>query len=220
MSLKPSHGHPSLWFPQVLLLGLILASGACTAATPTTTPTATRAPLPTLLPPFPIITIEDFEAGLGQWFPEGDVPMDPNNPGRLVAWSVLVSSSQAFEGDGSAEFFLDGRQADGTIWIARPMRVNTEEPVKVALTFQLWSESESFNTLARVAAYAGARKPAAEEELDTSQVANLVTGWREYNYAFSVLPHEGSLWVAVGITVAWETEMTYYIDDIRVEVTR
>jgi hypothetical protein len=184
------------------------------------TVTSTSLPLPTLVPPFPIIAVEDFEAGLGQWFPEGDVPMDPNNPGNPVAWSVLVSSEEAIKGVHSVELFLDGHQGNGTIWIQRPVRVNTEEGVKVTMIFQLWSESASMNTLARVAAYTGARKPAAEADFDTTLVANLVSGWQEYEYVFDVLPQDGSIWVAAGITIAWETEVTYHIDNVRVEVTR
>ena len=225
LSPGPSQHHVVLWrsfLPWVLFLGIVISSGGCGSPTPTVVPTVTSTsiPVPTLVPPFPIIFIEDFEAGLGQWFPEANVPMDPDNPGKSMAWSALVSSQEASEGSHSTELFLDGRRGAGTIWLQRPVRVNTEEAVRVDITFQLWSEGESMNTLARVAGYAGVGKPVAEADFDTSIAADLASGWREYKYVFDVLPREGSIFVAVGITIAWETEVTYYIDDIRVEVTR
>lgn len=36
--------------------------------------------------------------------------------------------------------------------------------------------------------------------------------------SISVSVTEGELWVALGISVAWETLLEYFIDDIRVEV--
>jgi len=44
-----------------------------------------------------------------------------------------------------------------------------------------------------------------------------VAGWKEYTYTTILLTGSSNeVWVAVGITVGWETEMTYNIDDVSV----
>jgi len=50
-------------------------------------------------------------------------------------------------------------------------------------------------------------------------VANQAAGWKTYEYAFHVQSDsEGQVWVALGISAVWETEMTYYVDNVRVEI--
>jgi hypothetical protein len=123
------------------------------------------------------------------------------------------------EGTASARFTLDGSQDDGTIWLTRPFDVAAEESFRVQLTFDLWSASESFNTLANVAATAGSRPPREENDFNLGQPANQSEGWRTYEYEFDVRSgSEGEIWVAFGISAVWETEMTYYVDDVRVEI--
>ncbi|MBC7334652.1 MAG: VCBS repeat-containing protein [Clostridia bacterium] len=167
----------------------------------------------------PVLFREGFEAGLAGWEAGADVPQDPANPGQPVFWSIERSADQASEGASSARFTLDGKQDDGTIWLARPFEVAGDVPLRVRLTFDLWSESESFNTLAYVAAYAGPRPPTVEEDFDLSQTANQVTGWKTYTYDLRLLANpEGPVWVALGISAVWETEMTYYVDNVHVEI--
>jgi len=167
----------------------------------------------------PVVFQEGFEAGLEGWEAGADVPQDPANPGQPVFWSIERSADRANEGSASARFTLDGKQDDGTIWLARPFEVPGDEPLRVRLAFDLWSESESSNTLAHVVAYAGARPPATEEDFDLSQTANQVTGWKTYTYDLRLPANpEGRVWVALGISAVWETEMTYYVDNVHVEI--
>jgi hypothetical protein len=188
-------------------------------ATPTPVPSPTPEPSPTApaagAPGFE----EGFEGGLDAWQQGADVPEDPAHPGQPVDWRIETSPEQAAEGQSSARLTLDGTQDDGTIWLARPIHVASGERARVRLSFELWSASESFNTLANVAAYAGAQPPAAEEDFDLSQVANVAEGWVTYDYTFDVRGSaEGQAWVALGISAVWETQMTYYIDNVRVDV--
>jgi hypothetical protein len=170
------------------------------------------------------------------WQVGADVPDDPNSPGQKVAWSVEASDEQASAGSQSLRLRLDGRQDDGTIWLTRPLAVSAGQPLPTAdhrdaamtlggqprtvrLSFDLWSASASFNTLANVAAYAGSRAPEAEGDFDLSQAADQAEGWQRYSYSLSAEPNsDGELWIAVGISVVWETEVTYYIDELQVEV--
>ena len=171
------------------------------------------------LPPAPIEFTDSFDNGLNQWTQGADVPLDPNNPGQTVAWSIEVSQDQAHSGHQSARMTLDGSQDDGTIWLQRAFDVSTGQAYTVSVSFWLWSESESFNTLAKAAAYAGPAAPVGEANFDVSQPANQVAGWRQYSYQFESAGNQtGELFVALGISVVWETQVTYYIDDVQVEI--
>lgn len=204
----------------LFVLSLLAACGPGVAPTatpaPTARPTDTPAPTPTGQP---ISFEERFEETLDRWQQGSDVPDDPDRPGQPVRWSIEVSPEQAAEGGSSARFTLDGKMDDGTIWLARVFDVAPDSVLQIRLTFDLWSASESFNTLAKVMAYAGSRPPAAEEDFDGSQAANLAEGWRTYEYTFRVRSGaEGQVWVALGISAVWETEMTYYADNVRVDI--
>mgnify|MGYP006277569747 CR=1 FL=1 len=172
--------------------------------------------------PLSISDHEGFEAGLGDWEQGADVPDDPNNPGHPVAWSISGSTEQAAEGSRSAKFELDGSQDDGTIWLVRAFDVPANQSVNVDLDFQLWSPSQSMaNTLINVAAYAGPQPPEVEQDFNTERRGNRVEGWDVYDYRFSAQSGSGGqVWVAFGISVVWETQVVYYIDDVNVEIDR
>lgn len=172
------------------------------------------------IPPEQISYLDDFEFGLLGWTSGADVPDDPNNPGETVAWSIAASTEQADRGSVSAKFTLDGRQDDGTIWLARPFVLSPYTDYDVTLTFALWSETPSDNALAAIAAYAGAVEPTVEADFDVSKTANEAAGWKEYTYTFHVRSSPtGRVWVAFGISAVWETELLYYIDSIEVYIT-
>jgi len=167
--------------------------------------------------------IEEFEQNLGEtnfgdWTANQHVPQDPNNPGNLVQWHIRRASNVSRSGAYSAEFFIDGRQDDGTIWLERKISVNKNTQVRVSISFWLYSEQESFNTIAAVVAYAGTTRPAVEEDFTVVGYANEAQGWKTYSYVADVnTDSTGEAYIAVGITVRWETTMTYYIDDIVTE---
>jgi len=169
------------------------------------------------------VVTEDFEQNLGEenfgeWSANKQVPQDPNNPGHLVQWHIRRASNISRSGAYSAELFIDGKQDDGTIWLERKISVKQNAQVRVSVSFWLYSEQESFNTIADVVAYAGIAKPEVEEDFVAVGSANEVAGWKNYVYEANVNTDSTSeAWVAVGISVRWETTMTYYIDDVRIE---
>ncbi|MGE5556651.1 MAG: hypothetical protein ACM3UY_10420 [Methanocella sp.] len=160
---------------------------------------------------------QGFEDGLGDWVTGADVPADPNHPGQTVNWTINVVSNQSFAGNRSAQFYIDGSQDDGTIWLTRNLALTPNTTRDVTVTFQLWSNSESFNTLANVVAYIGTKNAASEGDFQVIGAANQAEGWKSYSYSAEVKTDEsGNVKVALGISAVWETEMTYYIDDITV----
>ncbi len=167
----------------------------------------------------PALYYEGFEEGLGDWVKDADLPLDPNNPGHPVAWNISRVTSLSSSGQYSLEFYIDGRQDDGTIWIEKEIPAKSSSQMHVRVSFEFYSEQESFNVIAGVCAYAGISNPTLEEDFVVLGPANEVAGWKRYTHEKTFYTDSsGKVWVALGITVRWETEMTYNIDDIRITV--
>jgi hypothetical protein len=172
----------------------------------------------------PRVITDDFEQNtgqgdLGEWFINGYVPQDPNNPGHTVQWHIKRVSNISHSDVHSMELFVDGKQDDGTIWLERKISVKKDAQIRVSVSFWLYSEQESFNTIAAVVTYAGIAKPQVEDDFAVVGFANEAAGWKNYAYTANFSTNSvGEAWVAVGILVRWETYMTYYVDDVRIEI--
>ncbi len=166
----------------------------------------------------PVLVVrQGFEIGWEGWQKGSDVPQDPNT-NRPVEWAIELSTKQFKEGYGSARFTLDGRQGDGTIWLAKLLTVPKGRPLVVTLSFYLWSPERSDTVRAYAVAYAGALLPVEEAEFTYKEPADKSRGWRRYQFTIPVASTAGELWVALGISVAWEAVLEYFVDDVRVEV--
>jgi hypothetical protein len=178
---------------------------------PTTTepePTTTQTPTTPSM-----IRNGSFEDALQHWSVGRDVPTDPNDGGP-VETDVGVTSGDdpdappASVGERALSLFIDGRQDDGTLWVHQPVDLGGYD----TLAFDVYSQQESFNVITRVAAYAGPSPPTQETDFDTTQAVEDHEGWRTYEYA---VDHDGPGHVAVGVSVVWETEVTRYLDAVR-----
>lgn len=163
---------------------------------------------------------EDFENGFGEWVVDAEVPFDPNKPGNYVEWNITRSTDVASSGQYSLKLFIDGRQDDGTIWIERKIPIKKGIRIRVSMSFDFYSEYESqANTIAVICAYVGLRNPTSEEHFTVIGNANEVEGWKRYDYTIDIdTSSNEAIWVALGISVRWETYMTYYIDNIEVTI--
>ncbi len=167
----------------------------------------------------PLVLKEDFEGGFGEWVADADVPPDPNDPDQTVEWNITRTMSLAYSGQYAIKMFIDGKQDDGTLWLERRITVSKNTQVKVTITFWLYSEEESFNTIAAIVGYAGTRNPEEESNFEVLGAANQVAGWKKYSFKTAVDTGDtGELWVALGISVRWETVMTYYVDNVEITV--
>jgi hypothetical protein len=163
---------------------------------------------------------EGFEEDFGGWIDDADVPPDPNNPGSLVDWNVSRVTSPVKSGQYSVELHIDGRQDDGTVWIEKKLSVKRNTQIQVEVSFDFYSESESFNVIAAVVGFAGSSNPEVEADFIVLGQANEVSGWKLYVHTATVnTGASGEVWVAVGISVRWETEMTYNLDDVKVTIS-
>ena len=162
---------------------------------------------------------ESFEQDFGGWIGDADIPRDPNNPGSNIEWNVSRTTSIVKSGQHSVELYIDGRQDDGTVWIEKMLSTERNAQVQVNVSFDLYSESESFNVIAAVVGFAGTSNPEVEADLKVVGKANDVSGWKRYTYIATLeTDSSGEVWVALGISVRWETEMTYNVDDVKVTI--
>jgi hypothetical protein len=161
---------------------------------------------------------EGFEQDFGGWIKDAQVPLDPNNPGHPVAWDVSRVTSLSYSGQYSVEFFIDGRQDDGTVWIEKKIPVKNNSQLQVEVSFEFYSEQESWSIIAGVCAYVGVSDPEVEEDFIVLSPANEVAGWKRYTYNTLLHTSSTEIWIALGITVLWETEMTYNIDEVKIAI--
>jgi hypothetical protein len=167
--------------------------------------------------PQPAIYNESFEANFGGWGEDADVPPDPNNSNFPVAWNVSRVTVPVKSGQYSVELYLDGRQDDGTVWIEKMFSAKSHSQVQVEVSFEFYSGNESFNVIAGVVGFAGTFNPENEADFTVLGQADEVAGWSRYTHRATLnTDSSGEVWVAVGITALWETEMTYRLDDVKV----
>ena len=163
---------------------------------------------------------EDFEEDLGGWIGDADVPVDPNKSGSHVEWNVSRVTSPAKSGQDSVELYTDGRQDDGTVWIEKELSARKNLHIQVMVSFDFYSESESFNWIAAVVGLAGTYNPEVEADFTVIGQANEASGWKRYSHTATLdTGSNGEVWVAVGISVLWETEMVYNVDDVKVTIS-
>lgn len=214
--------------------------------TATQTPAPTPTPSPTGAPPEttgdptapgePVLVFDDgFEAAdLAPWTTHGHVGEDAFGP---FEWRIDRTSDRAFAGAASARLFTSGDHDDGTAWLAAPVAVDPGHAYDFDVHFRAYSESESFNTVRHVVAALGPDAPETEADFpapgETStgesglpaggvrEPLDLSAGWREYGFRWAspVLSTE-RLWLAVGVSVVWETDRTDYLDAVKVTAAR
>lgn len=185
------------------------------------------------------VTVDtSFEDGIDLWTKNNDVPEDPNRPGQQpVNWSITSTTDRARSGERSVNFTLDGRQDDGTIWITRPIGIEQGQRYLANVSAWAWSPDESFNTRAYLVMHLGVSAPSVEEDFPAPgenstgkanatsgglrEVLDKQRGWTRYSFQWTIPATEArEVYMSVGISAVWETEMTFYVDDLSVELTR
>lgn len=188
-------------------------------STPTRSPTGTDPPPDRTSRPTPTgtpdgtLTNGSFESGLDGWAVGTDLPEDPENPGHPVEAHASPVTAHAAHGQRAIKLFIDGRQDDGTIWVQQSVDFRDVETLAVVIH----SPGQSFNTITKVAAYAGP-SPAkgnelTESDFNTERSIEDHDGWKGFEYPIEI---DAMGIIAVGISVVWETEVTRYLDNIRV----
>ena len=99
------------------------------------------------------------------------------------------------------------------------LSIERKAQVQVSVSFDLYSESESLNVITAVVAFAGTSNSEVEADLKVVGKANDISGWKRCTYIAKLeTDSSGEVWVALGKSVRWETEMTYNVDDVKVTI--
>lgn len=176
---------------------------------------------------------DEFSDGLDEW--DSEAHIGPNADLEAFEWSVELTDEMASAGDQSISIFTEGKYDDGTAWIARPIEIEADRRYDAEVSFQAWSPSESFNTRRRVVPYLGQGRPTAEDDFPQTgwnstdkgttlygglrEALDQTDGWHEYTFEWqSSTVYTDTLWFADGVTVVWESDLRYAIDDIDVHI--
>lgn len=152
------------------------------------------------------------ESGLGSWRADADVPYDANT-GLPRQWRIMRTRTEAYTGHASLSMFLDGRSDDGTIWIERWIPVDPGSDLTVDLS---WAFGIQADMATSPVFYIGMLDPESEADFTVLPVQ---PGWAEYAVSRQVSTGDRTrLWVAVGLTVSWETEVWHWLDHIGISV--
>lgn len=175
---------------------------------------------------------DGFENGIGEW--EADAAIGPEVDIEEFEWELEVSDVEAAAGDRSLRVWNEGDHDDGVTWGMHPIPVESGQEYRVEVTAQFWSESESFNTLRDAVVRLGPDPPGVEEDfprpgVNTTELGEtaygglreplwLTEGWREYSFQWTA-PElaTDTLYIAVGTSVIWESDVAHYVDEVTVE---
>lgn len=173
---------------------------------------------------------ESFESDLDGWTTHSDI--GPEEPEEAFEWAIERSETQAADGDWSLEVFTEGDHDDGTAWATTELEPPADAD-SFSVSFQAWSQSESFNILRNVVAYLGPEEPREEGDFpdpggNSSAIPDapygglreplhLSEGWHEYSFDWDPDSVPETLFFAVGVSVVWESDATHYLDDIEID---
>ena len=153
---------------------------------------------------------ESFERDLGGWQPDSD--------GKARKWLVYRTPERALDGRYSLAYLVDGANDDGTVWIERSLPAPPRASVAVRVSFWLYSPVQDI-TGWPVVGTAAVRDPEAEADLPVIGYAGRTAGWARYAFDTRVQTGDAaSIFVAVGISVTWETIRTHHVDLVEVTV--
>lgn len=163
-----------------------------------------------------------FESGLEGWTPAG---IDLDDP--PVDWDVSLTDVEALEGTRSVRLRLDNMNDAGKIWIERAFQLAPNQAYDVTVRYGFGTSDFGDVNLWRILTGVHLDPPRAPEHLgvqgDTGHDQGQVEGpvWTEKEFTFrSRTGADARLWVSVGVWGTWETERTYYLDEVEVAFTR
>ncbi|MFW6041114.1 MAG: hypothetical protein ACOC85_04690 [Thermoplasmatota archaeon] len=163
-----------------------------------------------------------FEENWDGWKPQAIDVDDPE-----VNWTIERTSELTYSGNYSMKFHLENWHDQGKIWIQRTIDLEPEKNYNVRMKLSFASSDFGSFNLWKILVGGGPHEPEDIEDLtypeNTGIGADEDNGyqWMEKEYKFDAKTNsEGEMYIYVGVWGTWETERTYYVDDIEVVVTR
>lgn len=177
-----------------------------------------------------IALVEDFSDGFG-WTKEAAI--GPEVDLDDWEWSIELSDEEVHVGERAVEVYTEGRYDDGLAWLVTTIDIEPGLAYHAEASVHAWSYAYSDNNLRRLACYLGPDRPedqsdfpepdwdsTDEGETDYGGIRdplNRAEGWYEHTFEWqSPTLDTDTLYFAVGVGVVWESDLTYYLDDIEV----
>ena len=159
-----------------------------------------------------------FENGLDGWVTNST---DLGNPADK--WSISSSQDMATNGRSSLKLDLNNSNGAGKIWIQRPFDVDPNSYYQVHVEYDFASADYGDVNLWTIISGVVLGPPTKADELvyqrDTGNGADKDDGykWSHKYYDFDLRSGpEKKLYVVIGVWGTWETNRTYYIDNVKV----
>ncbi|MHC4945383.1 MAG: CARDB domain-containing protein [Planctomycetota bacterium] len=158
--------------------------------------------------------LEGFESGFGDWRYDFDTPRE-----YLTGWNKLSyiqpTRDEIYAGKQALYAYLDGNADDGTVWIERTVPVPRYTLLEVELKFAFGIQADLATTLMY---FIDTFDPEAEMDFEEAGMAN---GWKMYKFTKTVYTEDNNtLWLAGGFTARWETELSKYMDEFSIKISK
>ena len=166
--------------------------------------------------------IYDFETSLDGWIGDADNLVGENDS-IAVDWNVTRIKENPYKGNYSICLKIDGFHDDGAVWIEKSFFVeNDNHRYKfVKVSFYFFSDNTGMNSRALIFASINTTNPSIEEDFDDKITMitsdSYLDGWYKLSVSAKILPQD-QIWIAIGIKVAWETLLEFYIDNVSVRI--
>jgi hypothetical protein len=178
---------------MAVIVGAVLALSQAAAAVPATT------------------YKESFEQDLGGWQPASD--------GLPRSWQVYRTTKFAADGRVGLGFDVNGLDDDGTVWIQHAYQARPNTRVRVVLSFLLYTVDGTPTNSWKVVGSLGTRAPRVEGDFKFLGYADHSGVWRRYTVTGEVTTDgSGTVWVAAGVSVLWETNRIHYVDAVETTI--
>ena len=150
--------------------------------------------------------------------------------GPPLAWNVSRSQDMAKDGSTSVKFFLANSNDAEKIWIEKAFAVEPNQIYHVDVEYALASNEPSTDVVSPFTVIAGVLKQSPKTTVDLTPAFKNSTRkpssesgyeWFDRKYEFAVRSDEqGELHVVIGVWGDWEVRKTYYVDDVRIALTK
>ena len=164
-----------------------------------------------------------FEAGFDGW-----VPLALDLQSAAVPWEIVRSAERASDGAQSVRLRIDNRVGAGKIFIQKKIEdLAVDQLYTVDLAFDFATAEFGTGTLASILVGAAGAAPTAAGGLtprgDTGNELAADGGYRWLTKTYSLEARanaKGELWAYVGVSGTTQSLRTYYVDKVRVTLTR
>jgi len=165
---------------------------------------------------------EDFEVPADgrteHWQRDWEMPLLPSGENPRMAGSDLsrLRNDRLGQPTTSLHLGMDGFSDDGNVFIKRRIPINPGSGPTINLSF--WLTNTSSQNV--VAMFIGDYEPEVEKDFFLNGVPS-VSKWKEYTYQQAIpgTSEASEIWVALGVSITWESQFEYFVDDITITVT-